>query len=47
MINWSEMDRGELAWLADYHRKVLETLSPRLDAVEQAWLQSKCAPYLM
>ena len=32
----SEQERG---WLNDYHRRVYETLSPRLDGDEKAWLK--------
>ena len=34
----------EIAWLDQYHRRVLELLSPRLDDDEIEWLQEACAP---
>ena len=38
------LDAEERCWLDDYHRLVLERLSPLLSADEQAWLQDACAP---
>ena len=34
-----EMSPEEIAWLNDYHQHVYETLSPHLNADEQAWLR--------
>ena len=34
-----EMSPEEIAWLNDYHAHVFETLSPHLNADEQAWLR--------
>ena len=34
----------EIAWLDQYHCRVLELLSPRLDDDEIEWLQEACAP---
>lgn len=39
-----ELSRAQLDWLNDYHACVYETLSPRLNEEEKAWLQAKCAP---
>ena len=39
-----ELSRAQLDWLNDYHAHVYETLSPRLNEEEKAWLQAKCAP---
>ena len=39
-----ELSRVQLDWLNDYHARVYETLSPRLNEEEKAWLQAKCAP---
>ena len=41
-----ELSRAQLDWLNDYHARVYETLSPRLNEEEKAWLQAKCAPLL-
>ena len=37
------LDREQVAWLNDYHRKVFEQLAPRLTEDERAWLAEKCA----
>ncbi len=39
-----ELSRAQLDWLNDYHARVYETLSPRLNEEEKAWLQAKCTP---
>ena len=37
------LDKEQIAWLNDYHRKVFEQLAPRLTENERAWLAEKCA----
>ncbi len=37
------LDKEQVAWLNDYHRKVFEQLAPRLTENERAWLAEKCA----
>ena len=37
------LDKEQIAWLNDYHRKVFEQLAPRLTGDERAWLAEKCA----
>ena len=37
------LDKEQVAWLNDYHRKVFEQLAPRLNEDERAWLAEKCA----
>ena len=37
------LDKEQIAWLNDYHRKVFEQLAPRLTEDERAWLTEKCA----
>ena len=37
------LDKEQIAWLNDYHRKVFEQLAPRLTEDERAWLAEKCA----
>ena len=34
----------EIEWLNQYHRRVFEQLSPRLDDDEMEWLRESCAP---
>ena len=36
------LDKEQVAWLNDYHRKVFEQLAPRLTEDERAWLAEKC-----
>lgn len=38
------LDRKELAYLNDYHQKVVEKIGPYLSSDELAWLKSVCAP---
>ena len=37
------LDKEQVAWLNDYHRKVFEQLAPRLTEDERTWLAEKCA----
>lgn len=37
------LDKEQIAWLNDYHRKVFEQLAPRLTENERVWLAEKCA----
>ena len=37
------LDKEQVAWLNDYHRKVFEQLASRLTEDERAWLAEKCA----
>ena len=37
------LDKEQVAWLNDYHRKVVEQLAPRRTENERAWLAEKCA----
>jgi len=40
LVDAEMLDRGEVEWLNTYHRRVAETLSPRLDADTRKWLNS-------
>ncbi len=44
MINEYLLTDGEIKWLNDYHRKVSETLSPKLSGKEKTWLEKACSP---
>lgn len=44
MIDEYLLTDGETKWLNDYHRKVLEILSPRLSGNEKIWLEKACSP---
>ena len=37
------LDKEQIAWLNDYHRKVFEQLASRLTEDERTWLAEKCA----
>ena len=39
-----ELDRDELNWLNAYHKQVYDTLAPRLNEEERAWLADKTRP---
>jgi len=44
LIAVEQLTPSELKWLNDYHRTVFETLSPRLDETDKAWLEAATAP---
>jgi Xaa-Pro aminopeptidase len=44
LIDVEMLDTSETQWLNAYHQTVFDALSPQLDAVERAWLETKCAP---
>lgn len=44
LIDTSLMLPEEMAWLDQYHQRVLEALSPHLEQDEQGWLSARCAP---
>ena len=39
-----ELSGPQIAWLNAYHQRVYDTLAPRLNEEEKAWLASKTAP---
>ena len=39
-----ELSRVQIDWLNNFHKTVYETLAPRLNDEEKAWLSAKCAP---
>lgn len=43
-IDWELMTEAETEWLENYHRHVLETLTPFLDEIELQWLQNTLFP---
>jgi Xaa-Pro aminopeptidase len=43
-VEVSLMTADELAWLNDYHAKVLEIVGPQLEGEDLDWLRSACAP---
>ncbi|MBL4746786.1 MAG: aminopeptidase P family protein [Flavobacteriaceae bacterium] len=44
LIDFKLMTSEEMDWLNSYHKKVLDTLSPILNATETTWLTEKCKP---
>ena len=42
LINKSLLQAHELEWLNAYHKKVFETISPKLKPSEKEWLANKC-----
>ena len=42
LIDFKLMTPEDMDWLNSYHKKVLDTLSPMLNATETAWLSDKC-----
>jgi len=44
LIDLNELSAQEIKWLNDYHKKVVDGLSPYLNDTEKAWLLNKCQP---
>lgn len=44
LVDTSMLTDEELRWLNEYHRRVHDTLSPRLDEKERAWLDRNTRP---
>ena len=44
LIDAAMLSDRELAWLNDYHAKVLALIGPQLDGEDKAWLETQCAP---
>jgi len=42
LIETSILNKPEIEWLNEYHKKVYEILSDGLDAMEKTWLEKKC-----
>ena len=38
------LTRAELDWLNDYHKRVFETISPKLAEADKTWLEKATAP---
>ena len=45
LITPALLDAHELAWLNEYHTRVLAEVGPQLDAPTRAWLAECCAPF--
>jgi Xaa-Pro aminopeptidase len=46
LIDWAQLPADERAWLAWYHRQVLETIGPMLNNADRDWLRAACEPFL-
>ncbi|MGE3782193.1 MAG: M24 family metallopeptidase C-terminal domain-containing protein [Alphaproteobacteria bacterium] len=44
LVDRDLMDEDEIAWLAAYHARVRETISPLVDAETARWLAAATAP---
>ena len=44
LIDPALMRPDEIAWLDDYHARVLREVGPRLEPQAAAWLAQACAP---
>ncbi|MDP4239119.1 MAG: aminopeptidase P family protein [Bacteroidota bacterium] len=46
LINFDMLSNTEIDWLNDYHQRVYNTISPKLNEYEREWLSKKCSPYI-
>ncbi|HJV77816.1 MAG TPA: aminopeptidase P family protein [Paludibacter sp.] len=46
LIDWQIMSNAEISWLNAYHKRVYDTISPKLNEYEREWLSKKCSPYI-
>ena len=46
LIDATLLERNEIAWLNNYHRKVYDTLSPHLAPAQQRWLKAQTNPII-
>lgn len=46
LIDWQIMSNAEIIWLNAYHKRVYDTISPKLNEYEREWLSKKCSPYI-
>ena len=44
LVDLELMSKDEMEWLNNYHIKVYDTVSPKLNEEEREWLSNKCAP---
>ena len=43
-VDASKLNETERSWLNEYHAKVYETMAPRLDEADRAWLKNATRP---
>ena len=46
LINFDMLNNSEIEWLNEYHQRVYDILSPKLNEYEREWLSKKCSPYI-
>jgi Xaa-Pro aminopeptidase len=46
LINFDMLNNSEIDWLNEYHQRVYDILSPKLNEYEREWLSKKCSPYI-
>jgi Xaa-Pro aminopeptidase len=46
LINFDLLTQTEIEWLNEYHQKVYETITPKLNEYEREWLSKKCSQYI-
>jgi len=46
LINFDLLNNSEIEWLNEYHQRVYDILSPKLNEYEREWLSKKCSPYI-
>ena len=44
LVDKEMLSPSEIAWWNDYHAQVRETIAPRLEGDDLAWLEAECAP---
>ena len=45
LINFDMLSNKEIEWLNNYHQRVYDTISPKLNEYEREWLNTKCEQY--
>lgn len=45
LIDFDLLTNAEINWLNEYHQRVYQAISPKLNEFEREWLSLKCSPY--
>ncbi len=46
LINFDLLEDKEILWLNNYHQRVFNSISVKLNETERQWLRGKCSPYI-
>ena len=46
LINFDLLNKLEIDWLNEYHQRVYDTISPKLNEYEREWLSNKCSLHI-